>query len=927
MKQNKRLFLVTLALLLAALLCTGIAWAEEAVAVEAKPITGITFKAPKEPIKLVNDLSSTLSISTRTDADIPFTITPADADLNGYELKWNIDKKDVHIYSSVTLEDYLLSAETAGKVTVAASLYQNGNYIMDCAPFTVEFVEVPVTDVKQTKTEIETTVDGDPIEFATYLFDTVPDEATYHGVDAFNWTIDDRTIADLQVGTYDVWLYAKKPGTVTVTATEKVEGKLIKTFKVTVKEPVAYTSISLNPATLKMVEGEGYSLECKTEPDDATDKLLFVSDNLSVATVNESGSIYAWKAGEATITATSALNPAITATCKVTVVEDASITSLKFTQKQIELSLSDYSSVAVLNNYLAVSPLKPSNRINWTVSDPTIIKITELFDESAGEYKAYLSTQGKVGKTTVTAASSKDPTISDTVEVVVTAQNATSVAFTSSTLELEQGSGRRTLGELIQPTPADAVCKSLTFSTSDRDIVELYDVAEEEYGAPDYGAGYHLEPKKIGTSTITLTWKNYDGTVVSSTMVVTVVAPKIESFSFGSKTEFNLKTSDKGLDLNRRLVIKPDNRQWQAVFADDPDIFIWDSSDASVATVDEYGYVCPVSVGTTTISATYAYDESIKAEVKVNVTGIPVKKIALNRTEIEFNPGKTIKSGKLKLSIQPANADIKEIYWKNSNQKVAFIDTSRDYPAEEIAEANDTAGTLLDAKEIYVHTTGRVGKTVIRVYVDDGVTVHQAKCEVSVAFAAKLYKLEKSKVTLSLTKKKSTNTYYFDTWNSLYISDASETDTYNLPANVMTWTSSKPKIAKVDRNGKITVLKEGKTVITGTSKDGNKTKVKCTVTVKKNDIKSITAINKTLRIGDVRDIDEFIRWKPTETALVRIYDKTLVAKSSDPKVVSVRNGELSAMGEGQAIITVKTKDGKKSVKFIVKVVKDILRDE
>ena len=47
----------------------------------------------------------------------------------------------------------------------------------------------------------------------------------------------------------------------------------------------------------------------------------------------------------------------------------------------------------------------------------------------------------------------------------------------------------------------------------------------------------------------------------------------------------------------------------------------------------------------------------------------------------------------------------------------------------------------------------------------------------------------------------------------------------------VTWKSSKSKIAKVDKNGKVTALKKGTATITVTTKDGKK-KATCKVTVK-----------------------------------------------------------------------------------------------
>jgi uncharacterized protein YjdB len=408
-------------------------------------------------------------------------------------------------------------------------------------------------------------------------------------------------------------------------------------------------------------------------------------------------------------------------------------------------------------------------------------------------------------------------------------------------------------------------------------------------------------------------------------MTVTVTAPKIESFGF-AKTEYKLTTTSKDLDLWRRLVIKPDNRKWLSVFPDDPDYLIWDSSDATVAEVYSNGSVHPVSPGTAEISVTYAHDETVTAKVTVTVTGTPVKKIALNRTKIEFSPYDTAKSGELKLSYQPANADIKEIYWTISDPTIAWLAGS--------PVANSTSSGVYDTKylEVYPNDNGKTGTTTITVYVDDGQTVHEATCEVSVAYPKADISFEEDKVTLSLRKDKTIlekNKYYFGTWNRL-LNNNPEDYNEEVDASSFKWSSSDKSVAKISKNGRITVLKKGKTTITGTYKYDASVVVTCEVTVVETKIKSISAIDRTIRVGQVIDLfggksseggAGWIVLLPEEKDTVRLFNKELKITSSKKKVVSVKNGKLSGLKPGTSKITVKAQDGsKKKTTFLVTVI-------
>ena len=138
-------------------------------------------------------------------------------------------------------------------------------------------------------------------------------------------------------------------------------------------------------------------------------------------------------------------------------------------------------------------------------------------------------------------------------------------------------------------------------------------------------------------------------------------------------------------------------------------------------------------------------------------------------------------------------------------------------------------------------------------------------------------------------------------------------DTETLSANVfpetatdksVTWSSNNESVAIVNENGTITAIGVGNATITVTTNDGGLTAT-CVVTVNSVHITSITLnkISTTLAVGD------------TETLIATISpenatDKSVTWSSNNESVAIVNeNGTITAIGVGNATITVTTNDG------------------
>ncbi|MCD7825584.1 MAG: glycosyl hydrolase 53 family protein [Clostridiaceae bacterium] len=207
----------------------------------------------------------------------------------------------------------------------------------------------------------------------------------------------------------------------------------------------------------------------------------------------------------------------------------------------------------------------------------------------------------------------------------------------------------------------------------------------------------------------------------------------------------------------------------------------WSSADSDTATVTD-GVVTAVKAGTTTITAETA--GGLKAACQVTVT-VAASKVYVNKTV-------TIKKGKtaaLTATVMPTDST-DTLTWTSSNKKVATVTSKGKVKAVKKGNATITVKTSSGKK---------------------------AACKVTVVnkkAAAKSIKLNKSKASLKaggVMQLKATIT-------------KGSTDTVK-------WSSSKPSVAKVAKNGVVTGLKAGTAKITVKTSSGKK--AVCTITVKK----------------------------------------------------------------------------------------------
>ena len=298
----------------------------------------------------------------------------------------------------------------------------------------------------------------------------------------------------------------------------------------------------------------------------------------------------------------------------------------------------------------------------------------------------------------------------------------------------------------------------------------------------------------------------------------------------------------------------------------DDKVLYWTSSNEKVATINE-GVITPVGVGTATLTATSrAGGKTATCTVTVkDPNSVSLQSIEMKTDKIALKQGET---GWVGVTYNPSNVTDKVLTWASSNTDVATV-------SEGNIKAVGAGTATLTAKSR-----------------DGGKT---AKCEVTVTDGTVKVQSISLKSTTEILTKGSTKTIY-----AVY-------NPSNVTDKVLTWSSSNTGVATVSE-GVVKAVGTGVATITAKSRDGGKTAT-CTVVVtdKNSQMKEITlkTTEKTMKKGANTTI--YAVYNPSN-----VNDKVLYWITSNPKVATVSEGVVKAVGKGTATITAISKDGGKT---------------
>ena len=369
-------------------------------------------------------------------------------------------------------------------------------------------------------------------------------------------------------------------------------------------QTIPVTSISVNPTSLTMEEGETANISATVSPGNATDKTVtWSSSSTAVATVKE-GVVTAVKEGSATITAKAGGK---TATCAVKVqAKFVAVTSVSLDKTSLELTEGEESTLT--------ATVKPDNAteksVTWTSDKTDVATVKD------GKVTAV-----KEGTATITAKAG-DQTATCKVTVKNSFVEVTSITLDKTTLSLKVNQ-EETLTATVKPD--DATDKTVTWTSSNNDIATVKDGK--------------VKGIKNGTATITAKAGNK---TAKCTVVVAKGTIAVTSITL-DKTSLSLKVNQ---EETLTATVKPDNATDKTV--------TWTSSNTAVATVND-GKVKGIKAGTAVITAK-AGSKSAKCNVTVTADAAPV--INLGSSSATITGAVSMNYGTVSFSIENVTGNV-----------------------------------------------------------------------------------------------------------------------------------------------------------------------------------------------------------------------------------------------------------------------------
>ena len=302
-------------------------------------------------------------------------------------------------------------------------------------------------------------------------------------------------------------------------------------------------------------------------------------------------------------------------------------------------------------------------------------------------------------------------------------------------------------------------------------------------------------PTTAGQSTVTVTAANSAGSI-EKTFTLNIKAVPVTSVRLDQDT-LSLVVDGTG---TLKATVAPEN-------ATNKDV-TWESSDATVATVDEKGNVKAVKAGKAIITATAADGSGQKATCTVTVTD-KTYTISVDKAKLDFG---TAQLG----YTQPAAQTV--TITNTGNQTVTL-----NQPSAANFQVGALSKTELQPGETATFTVQPKAGLAVGEYKEELTVSNQNAGEVTLTLTFKVNPVLVSGLTLNQ------NTLALFAGDSATLTAAVTPD--NATNKTLTWSSSNTAVATVDQSGKVTAVAPGTAAITVTTNDGSGKVASCPVTV------------------------------------------------------------------------------------------------
>ena len=394
--------------------------------------------------------------------------------------------------------------------------------------------------------------------------------------------------------------------------------------------PVSVTGISLDATEAKLMVGKARSLTATIVPANATNKTVnWTSSDETVATVTD-GVVTAVAEGVATITATSAENSNINATCEVTVIGELNETTATgnlnnsatgvfagqqgFTTGANSVSgtlVTDAGDVTV--DYAGTSSSYLNNEHIRMYKSGSTLKFTapEGYDLTK---IIFTITDGNSSNLEPDKGSYSDGTWTGTEsEVTFKGKNAT-IRISAAEVTLKKATEKAELVSIAVDSPKTEFSVGDDFEFGGTVTATYANETTKDVTAQAEFTGY--DKSQSGEQTVTVSYTE-DEVTKTTTYDITVNAVAMTGISL----DIIEATLAVGQTKKINATIIPDN-------ATNKDL-VWTSEDESVATVDQNGEVTAVGVGTIIIKAAAADNNDIFGACTINVVELKTEPYSL----------------------------------------------------------------------------------------------------------------------------------------------------------------------------------------------------------------------------------------------------------------------------------------------------------
>ncbi|MBE6069872.1 MAG: hypothetical protein E7211_19590, partial [Clostridium lundense] len=592
------------------------------------------------PVTSISLSAGELNLDLGEVAELTASVLRADAD----------DKTVIWSCSDTQIANISVDADDNHKLTVTAgttkgravitALTRDGGKTATC----VVNVWQKVDSVSLNKTELSLGVGKSETLTATVS----PGDAEYKNV---TWSSSDTDVATVdQAGR----VTARSTGSATITVTTADQSKTAE-CAVTVTN-VLVSSLDIPDAPQEMTVGDQVTLSVNISPADATDKTVtWSSSNEAVATVDQNGKVTAEGAGTVTITVAAQDSGKKSTTCNIQVYSKAE--SVTITGDDILTITADTQKPSTTLT-AEVGPVGAKQNVMWSISNESIATLGNPTDVN-GKSTVAVTAQA-TGTVVITAISEANPAAkknftvtvkrhADSLTLTITPPTGgASLNGTALHFDLSASPQPATLTATASPS---GLTDELVWTVTDNNGNILLTQGQTQSGVSTASV-YAL--KSTGDTPVTITVSAKDGDAVSASKSCTVT----------------VENSVTGVTLNypALTLTRLDTAQLTAsVTGGDAPAVMWESSDSAIVSVDDNGGITAKAVGSAVVTARAGGQF---ATCSVTVNPILVNKLLVkSATVLILGNTETLSP-----TVQPENADNRDLNWSSGNNNVVTVD-------------------------------------------------------------------------------------------------------------------------------------------------------------------------------------------------------------------------------------------------------------